>query len=525
MKLQDIFTSTGKLSSEKIKKFKLTEQYQQVLDKTNFLNKSVSLGERLFCIINNLTEPNKCSCGQYTKFKTFQIGYSKHCSVKCGSIDKSRNEKSAKTKLERYGDSKYTNKDKRKETCLKKYGTETPFHSKEIQNKVKNTVRDRYGIDNISQLEEVKYKKIDKCGNTKKFKETILQKKLLHPSYSKLLDSVWLENEYRQKTIIQIADDLNLAYSTVNNALISHDIDRNNWKNKSGIEQEVANFVKSLGFDIVQNSRSIIAPQEIDIFVPEKNIAIEMNGIFWHSAFDKATDIKMKNYHKDKANACFDKEIQLLQIFDNEWQNKKELWKSVIKAKLGLSEQIYARKCNFEIIESITGREFIERNHLQGKVNGGEYYGLYYNDELVSVIQIAKSRFNSAVDHEILRFCNKQNTSVIGGFSKLLSHIDITGKIVSYANKRWSSGKLYESAGFEYSHDTEPNYWYWNDKAELHNRIKFQKHKLEAILPKFDNILTESENMFINGYRKLSDAGNKVYVYDKYIDTIKGVTK
>ena len=125
-----------------------------------------------------------------------------------------------------------------------------------------------------------------------------------------------------------------------------------------------------------------------------------------------------------------------------------------------------------------------------------------------------KPRFNKEYDYELLRFCNTLNTSVMGGASKLLSYFikNYNPKsILSYANLRWSMGNLYEKLGFTLISQSSPNYFYFNNDLILHSRIEFQKHKLKDKLENYNPDLTESENMYNNGYRKIYDCGNLVY--------------
>jgi hypothetical protein len=108
-------------------------------------------------------------------------------------------------------------------------------------------------------------------------------------------------------------------------------------------------------------------------------------------------------------------------------------------------------------------------------------YGLFYHDQLVAVMTFGKSRFGEGI--ELLRFCNALNTNVVGGAGKLLArfrsdHPEIQ-KIVSYADRRWSAGNLYEKLGFELVQKTDPSYFYIvNHKRK--SRLQFQKHKLVA---------------------------------------------
>ena len=126
-----------------------------------------------------------------------------------------------------------------------------------------------------------------------------------------------------------------------------------------------------------------------------------------------------------------------------------------------------------------------------------------------------KCRFNKKYEWELLRFCNKLGYHIPGGASKLLTYFERTYKpksLISYADRRWSQGKLYRALGFNLDHVSEPNYWYFNNIFSLESRIKYQKHKLKDILEKFDPNLTEVENMIMNGYHRIFDCGNLVFV-------------
>ena len=322
-----------------------------------------------------------------------------------------------------------------------------------------------------------------------------------------------LEEAYHQKTTTQIGIDLDVAASTVCLALSKMGIVKDKWNtNVSGLENEISEYVVSLGFDVIRNSRKIIAPLEIDIYVPEKKVAIELDGLYWHSIRNVQDNVRSKiDQHKNKASRCNEVGIELLSILDTEWNMNKDLWKSMIAQKLGKCERIHARKCDYRQISASDGNKFISENHMQGPVNGGNYFALFYQENIVSVLQIGKSRYNKKYDWEILRFCSRKGVSIIGGFSKLLKHSGISGAVLSYANRRWSSGKMYERCGFALVDETPPNYWYWKKHNILENRMKYQKHKLPSLLPVFDSNITEFENMINNGYSKYCDSGNLTY--------------
>jgi very-short-patch-repair endonuclease len=257
-------------------------------------------------------------------------------------------------------------------------------------------------------------------------------------------------------------------------------------------------------FDIITNSRKIIPPYELDIVIPSKKIAIEYNGIYWHGE-QQGKDSK---YHFNKYLMCKEAGYRLIQVWENEWLQKKDIVKSIILSALGVYERkIHGRKCVLKTVNNNTARQFYEENHIQG-FKGGEHHGLYYNDvELVSLMTINNLNI-------LERFVNSKNALIHGAFSKLLKSFDNIEGLVTFADLRYFTGNVYEKNGFEYQHTSNPNYFYFNnnDKINLQSRIQFQKHKLINKLDKFDPELTEYQNMLANGYDRIWDCGNLKYL-------------
>ena len=211
---------------------------------------------------------------------------------------------------------------------------------------------------------------------------------------------------------------------------------------------------------------------------------------------------------------CESKGIQLFNIFEHE---DLDLWLSMINTKLNLNKKIYARKCIIKELKSQETKEFLDYNHIQGYISSKVNLGLYFEDELVSVMTFSKPRFNKNYEYELIRFCSKRNTSVIGGASKLWKYF-VTKynpkSVISYANRRFSNGEIYSKLGFELIGKTEPNYFYFKmSTTQLYSRVKFQKHKLSKLLDNFNPELSETENMFNNNYRRIFDCGNLKYLY------------
>lgn len=273
-------------------------------------------------------------------------------------------------------------------------------------------------------------------------------------------------------------------------------------------------FIKSIyKGNIIRNDRTILIGQEIDILLPDEKIGFEYNGLYWHSELKKE-----KKYHINKTNECLKNGIQLIHIFEDEWINKKEICKSRIKNILKISDtKIYARKCIVKEISSKLCSDFNKKNHIQGNVRGVKYLGLYYNDELVSIMSFGSKRKNLGSSHveneyELLRFCNKLNTNVVGGAGKLLKFfIDKykPSKIISYCDRRWSNGNLYEKIGFKLHHISSPNYFYIINN-ERKNRFNYRK---DILIKKYGckNEQTEHEFCFNQGWYRIYDCGTYVY--------------
>ena len=279
---------------------------------------------------------------------------------------------------------------------------------------------------------------------------------------------------------------------------------------KSKCEEDIKYFLQSLNLSVLSRNREIIKPQELDIYIPDKNIAIEYDGLIWHS--EKFS--KDKYYHLKKTEECNKLGIRLIHIFEDEWLEKENIVKSMLSNILGYnSNKIYARKCEIKEIGSEIAFPFLDENHIQGKCKAKYYIGLYYQNELVSLMTFGKTRqmkkYNNDYDNtwELLRFCSKLNTTVIGGASKLLKYFIKKynpKQIITYADKRWSNGNLYNKLGFVHTHDSKPNYYYViGQKRE--NRFKYRKGEL--VKKGFDKNKSEHQIMIENGMYRIYDCG------------------
>ena len=286
-------------------------------------------------------------------------------------------------------------------------------------------------------------------------------------------------------------------------------------------EKDIADFIRRYA-NVHERVRDVIPPLELDIYVPDKKLAFEFDGLYWHSDGND----KPRSYHLNKTRSCENAGIQLIHIFENEWKLKRDIVKSRIRNLLGSYDNtVYARNCTVKEIDSAASACFQKTNHIQGPANSSVQLGLYNGSDLVSLMTFSKCRFDRRHEWELLRFCCKLNHHIPGAAGKLLKYFEKKYRpksLVSYADMRWSRGKLYTALGFTLNHMSPPDYWYWKG-SEFSHRSKYQKHRLPKLLEKFDPDKTEVENMKDNGYFRIFDCGNMVF--EKFYPETSGPVK
>lgn len=276
-------------------------------------------------------------------------------------------------------------------------------------------------------------------------------------------------------------------------------------KHSSVSEKEVFNFVKSIyKGEVKSDDRELIAPKEIDIYIPEKHFAIEFNGLYWHCDAVRTSN----TYHLDKTRACLKKGIRLLHIHENEWRDKQDICKSMIASALGIYERKeFARKCEVrEIKDKKTAIDFFNNNHIQGAVSKFSLaLGLYKGEELLQAVVFGKQHFGKNNDYELYRMVTKINTQVLGGFSKLMEHSPYD-TVVSYVALRMFDAKGYLAGKWKIENQAKPSYCI-TDGVNVFSRHLFKKAEC---LKRFSNVtedMTEREMQIKNGFYRLWDCG------------------
>jgi DNA-directed RNA polymerase subunit RPC12/RpoP/rubrerythrin len=421
-------------------------------------------------------------------------------------------QKTSNTKLLKYGNSGFNNREKAVKTNLKKYGVENPSQNKAIKKKREKTLIENYGVSH-------------------NFKSGVLREKIQNNKRNNFYKNLIGRNNSEVAPMFDLNDYVdsskkykwfckkcgNIFEDHLNNGHIPRCFAcYPKVKGTSRFEKEIKEFISQKTNNIVENSFSIIPPQQLDFYLPEYNIAIEFNGLYWHSELNG----KDMYYHLNKTLSCEKKGIRLIHIFEDEWVNNRPIVESIINSAMGFNNKFYARKCTIKEVEN--QKDFLDENHIQGYIPAKVNLGLYYNNELLSLLTFGVSRFNKNYDWEILRYVNKLNTSVVGGFARLLKYFknNNSGSIITYSDRRLFNGSIYIENGFNKLNPSKPSYYYIKSPyIERYNRQQFQKHKLMKKLDTFKPNLTEWQNMQLNGWDRIWDCGNNVFTQEKNYET------
>lgn len=458
------------------------------------------------------------------KFEIYKIRQKTTCSPKClqllnnsDSVKKKRVDSHKKTIKDKYGVEWYSQTDAFKDK-LHQHHTSGTFDYNAIAKKVKKTKLKKYGDENYNNIEKAKATFLEKYGVTN-YSHTIQFKKMHYervigkiPSTLRLIENFTEYNDVLAGLYSFECTECDTKFaSTLNNGAIPicRVCNPTMW-NSSNFEDEILDYIKSMQIDnLVTSDRTIIKPKELDIVITDMNIAIECNGNYWHSELSGKKD---KNYHLNKTTDCFNAGVRLIHIFEDEWQRKKDIVKHRLRNILGKNNtRIYGRDCTISEISTDVKQEFLNKTHIQGTDKSQIKLGIFHKTELVGVMTFSKRKIFGNIDWELVRFSTIYN--VIGGASKLFKYFVKNynpTKVITYSDIRWNTGGVYLKMGFDKIGQSSPGYFYLKGGVR-YNRMNFQKHKLKDKLEKFEENLTEWENMQINGYDRIWDCGHYKY--------------
>lgn len=517
----------------------------EIVCATTFLGPNATLRQRVWHLARDVLTPKTCdnpSCDTVVSWCVARNIYNTYCCVQCQVAHGNSKNKREATMLERFGvTNSFHHVEAMKKARKQKLGVEFPMQSAAIKQKTRQTCIDTYGVSTTLLLDDTRKKRnvaIEVIGGQSAVNRVISKTKKdqidaeywkqyygcrsnspdLDLVYARLSDPTWLADQHKANSLTHIAEMLQVSQPTITNAFKRHHLDVRN--DRSHAQNQLVEWVRNCvpGLDVITDTRSIISPYELDIYVPSLNLAIEYNGIIWHSELWGG---KSSSYHLNKTDRCAEHDIRLIHVLECEWLLAPLIVQSRLRSALGaVTTRIYARACSIVQLSNTEANQFLDRTHIQGGARGNKYsYGLLNGGNLVMVMTFGAARYDKNMQFELLRMASELDVTVVGGASKLFKHFINTHKpmsVLSYADRRWANlTSVYAQLGFKYVGVTPPSYHYFNRQSypQLRNRQQFQKHKLEAVLEQFNPSLSEWENMKANKYDRIWDCGHTKWVW------------
>lgn len=451
----------------------------------------MALTQRIWHWVNGAKERPLCACGRQTTFnKNWTDGYRPFCSSACSLRSDRTKGKRKETTIKKYGVDNIAKSDATKartrETNLERYGHASTAQSEKVKDKQRSTTKERWGVDHYFQTEDFKSKMkrhyLEKWGVDHQSKASEVQDRIRQTCLERYEVSSYLQTPHARESI------------------------RNYNKSRPG--RSIAEWIRELGFEVLESS-TVIYPLTVDIFVPGRRLAIEYNGLYWHNERNKD-----KTYHSTKTERCREAGIDLIHVWEDDWKNKTEIVKSIIKNRLGVpGTKVAARKCMLVRPSSRQVADFLNANHIQGHSRYGEAYGLEHEGGLVAVMTFGWRSINGKREYELLRYAGKVHHTVTGGASRLLKAFlkeTSVAELKSYADRSMFTGGMYERLGFTLDGHTATNYW-WIVNGVRRHRFAYNKQRL--VRQGHPRHMTEVEIMHGLGHYRVFGCGQSRYVY------------
>lgn len=394
-------------------------------------------------------------------------------------------------------------------TNRERYGCDWHLQSESQKNKVRQSIQLKYGKNWISQVDFVK-KHIGDTNHKKTYESFERWKEHVVPMFSADEYEGWKEEK---KYLWKCQKCENIFYWNqfdcpgrvpvcMNCSLHS---------GHSSLEKEIVEYINSI-YDgkVLVGNRKLLGNMELDIYVPEKNVAIELDGLYWHNE-----ERHSKGYHVMKTNKCLELGVHLIHIFEDEWLTRQSGVKNFISNALRLSSQeINVDACEIRKVDCENAKKFyFENSAIYGNRTSRINYGLFFNNELVYLMSFASSRFNKNFDYQLLALLNKKSYHINGAEDKILSYFKErhpSKTIVFYADRRYVSRVECINLGFKLVSSTHVNY-FWTHQRKRFSRNQCRVHVAEVLGDKYDSELDYEENMSFAGWKKIYDCGFDVF--------------
>ena len=484
----------------------------------------------------NIINFNRNSKNNRPEFSSIQIEELQKYNLENKSPDQKRKE----TNIIKYGvENVFQNKDikdKIKKTNIERFGVDHPLKSEEIKEKIKATNLERYGCEHVFQNKETKEKiyssNIEKYGCKSPMQNDQIKERMIknfsnsinndEKGFYKLINLLRNNKDFwkdlKTCNLTNIAEKYNLNYNSLATRL-GKDEFRKKYNEYYSFprmqkQKELFNTILSLGEDASFNERKEIKNLELDIFVKDKKIAIEFNGSLWHSEYILDPN-KAKNKHHNKYLECLKNGIVLINIFEKQWDERKNQILNFIKSKLKINKNIIgAREC---VVSEEKCKDFFNDNHIQGySKRAVKSFSLIYNGEVVGgILASSHHRENDKTKIVLSRLCFKDDFTIIGGSERLFEYFKKWSKIngykeiVSWSDNSLTDGEIYKRLKFNLKKESKPDYFFWDFSKNKY----VSKQSLKNVLKNRPSGLSLREFEKQLNYYRIWDCGKKTWTF------------
>ena len=379
-------------------------------------------------------------------------------------------------------------KEKQELTCLAKYGTKFYSKTSECKEKVKKTSLEKFGTNNVmfnkKVLKNIKNNNLLKFGVEWPLSDKTIHKKTMNSLVKKHLEKLKKFNLTLLDEYQSTKEYYNFKCATCGNTFKDHlkngriPICKHCFPSNTSIgEKELSNFIKQFSSNISLNDRTLINPLELDIVIPEKHLAIEFNGLYWHSEEHG----KNENYHINKSLLCKSKNFNLIHIFEDEWLFQKNIIKGSIKEYFN-SKKIKTNFITFKKIDNKLAKKFNEKYNILGHITTKNNFGLFYKNRLIHVLSVGKPRFNKIYKYEIYRLSSTFNFKIENYFKVLIDNLPLSIKesLIFYENKRFPIINKTLLDNLIFLSNSKPSYFFVKNKNRYskYNKINRFDYKI-----------------------------------------------
>jgi hypothetical protein len=426
-------------------------------------------------------------------------------------------ERVKQTVLDKYGVDNVSKdesiKKKIKNTFKSKYNKDHPMQVKSIKDQVKKTCINKYGVDNPLKDKDILQRSVES------FRKHVFNNPDKYP-YVTVLRKKEFWDDLESSSLKKVCEKFGLSYQTVA-SFMSRDEFKDKFQDtysfpKCQAQNLIQSTLENLGLKCDRNRRDVISPKELDIYIQDQNFAIEYNGSIWHSE-KMNSSIEARKKHIYKTQLCHQKGIRLFHIFEHQWIERESQIMNFIKSALNINKRrIFARSCQ---LTNTNEKQFINDNHIQGYgFRTIKWFNLVYKGEVVASMTASKHhrQGNSEKDVILNRLCFADGISAVGGSSKLFKYFAIWAKnegyqrILSWSDNCWTEGNIYNVLGFNLEKEYGPDYFYY-DTQQKRYRSKQSQRKSATKCPEG---MTEREWCIQRGLYRIWDCGKKKWTYD-----------